>query len=142
MRHFFDKGGYEMNNGLEIARKKQAEKRAAGIKVSRVSIIEKAIRNPKSRSLALKAYYWDFVGCTLNPVTTDLRKEYKGLYTAAQQGGLAATLKNTCLECVGGNDDPGPKLQVKRCQCIDCPLHPVRPWQKISGRKPLINTVI
>jgi len=55
--------------------------------------LEKAIANPKSKSLAIKA---------------------------------------KCFDCMGKGYDKGWKLAIKHCNCLDCPLHPFRPYQKIN----------
>ncbi len=41
----------------------------------------------------------------------------------------ALAIKAMCWDCVGAGADPNPRGQVRTCQIIRCPLHPVRPWQ-------------
>jgi len=81
-----------MKNGLEIARKKREEMKAAGLKIERLDPIEKSIRNPKSLRMAINAKCWD---------------------------------------CVGAGYDPNPRKLIRKCACgKQCPLWPVRPYQK------------
>jgi len=39
-----------------------------------------------------------------------------------------------CYECQGFNADPAVKWRIGNCQMDDCPLHNVRPYQKMAGR--------
>jgi hypothetical protein len=62
------------------------------------------------------------------------------------KGRLAATVRATCYNCVGGVDsepllgapspggDPGGRERVRDCTIAKCSLHPVRPWQNLKGR--------
>lgn len=86
------------------------------------------------RSRILKAYFRDFVGCTENPCTQEMREEAHGLYNEASEIGLARAVKQICFECVGGDADPGPRLRVRDCTCQDCHLHPIRPWKDVVNR--------
>lgn len=119
---------------LEQARAQQRAMREAGAAPERLNPIEKARRNPKSRALALRAYYWDWVGCADNPCTQEMREEAAQRYDAARTGGLVAAIQGICFECVGGDADPGPKLRVRDCARTDCPLRAVRPWQGVRSR--------
>lgn len=38
-----------------------------------------------------------------------------------------------CWDCVGRDADPKPRQRIADCECRDCPLWPVRPWQKMAG---------
>lgn len=96
--------------------------------------LERARDNPKSRSLALKAYFYDYVGAPINTFSKEMRQEARGLYKNARTDGLAKAVKRICFECVGGDADPGPRLRVRDCRCSDCPLHPVRPWKNVKNR--------
>jgi hypothetical protein len=102
--------------------------------------IERARDNPKSRSLALKGYFYDWVGCTLNPCSKDMRQEARELYKKARTEGLVKAVKRICFDCVGGDADPGPRLRVRDCSCGDCPLHPIRPWKAVKNRGASRNT--
>ena len=37
---------------------------------------------------------------------------------------LRAAINHFCWECMGES-----KNEVKRCTCVSCPLHRLRPWQ-------------
>lgn len=34
-----------------------------------------------------------------------------------------------CIECVGGEAEPGYRSEIKRCSGYSCPLRPFRPYQ-------------
>lgn len=123
-----------MNPNLLKAREAAAAKRAAGEKIVRLNPIEKSQRNPKSKSLAVRAYYWEWVGCAHNAVTPEMREEYAALCKKAK-GDNAATIKHTCMICVGNGADPNPWALINECRISDCLLHQVRPYQKREPRK-------
>lgn len=108
---------------LALARAAGAANRAAGVRVP-------------SRAKAVRAYWREHFGLS-DPQgghISELRADYKAQIASLKGTSLKGHVQQTCFECVGGDDDPGPKLRVKRCACSDCPLHPVRPWQQIKGR--------
>lgn len=35
-----------------------------------------------------------------------------------------------CYHCMGGDGEPGARKHVRECTFRNCPLYPVRPWQK------------
>jgi hypothetical protein len=131
----------QQNDALAIARKVRADQRARGIAPTpKKDVFEKLAANPKSKSLALRAYFLDMAGVPQNKGCTDapiseMRAEARDSYRAARAEGLAASLRRICFDCVGGNDDDGPRQSVRDCQISDCQLHAVRPWQKVIGRK-------
>lgn len=43
-----------------------------------------------------------------------------------------------CWDCQGGDADPLPRRRIGQCECVDCPLHPVRPYQK-QANKPKVS---
>lgn len=97
---------------------------------------------PIRRSLAkpLREYFLDLAGVYLNQGCRDapireMRAEACANYEAARKKGLAAAVQRICYECQGGDADPGPKIRVRDCTIEQCPLHPVRPWQQVKGRR-------
>lgn len=123
----------QSREALKAASEKQAELRRAG-KLERLDPIEQAKRSPQSKRKALRAYYWDWTGCAINrPVPKEMREEYKSLCEEAK-GNYRPTIDKICFECVGAGADPNPPRLIRDCECTDCPLHPVRPHQKLKGR--------
>lgn len=125
--------------GITAAREAMKAKLAAGEKIERLDPIEKAKRNPKSKALALRAYYYEMEGCRINKGCADaplreMRAAAESSYEAAK-GKLAPTIRKICWECVGGYNDPGPKPRIRDCEVEWCPLRPVRPYQGVLGRK-------
>jgi len=59
----------EKSTALDRAREASAAMRAAGIKPQKFDPIEAAKRNPKSRSLAIRAKCWDCQGAGADPGT-------------------------------------------------------------------------
>lgn len=116
-----------MISPMERAQARLREMRAAGVKIKRVS-----------RLPALKRYYRDFYGVDENKndpgQPTLCRLDYNTRMAELRGLNLRPVVESICFECVGGNDDPGPKLRVRDCACRDCPLHPIRPWQRLKGR--------
>lgn len=115
--------------------------------MSGLNPIERAKTKPQSRPLAVRAMCCDCMGAGGNTNTAELIRECRSTacplhavrpYQPAGDGRrfLAAAIKDKCFLCVGGADDPrpSPKVRVRDCVCADCPLHPVRPWQEITGR--------
>lgn len=100
---------------------------------TRSTPLERARRNPKSRSASLRGYYYQWVGCDDNPCSKEMRTEYTAMCRQAKRK-LSATIKGTCFGCVGGEADPGPKTRVRDCEITGCALHQVRPWQSVKGR--------
>lgn len=91
-----------------------------------------------SRAKALKAYYRDLAGvdkCSW-PDKRAAIDEYKANVEAAKGKPLKVLIESICFECVGAGADAAPKIRVRDCQIFDCPLHPVRPWQKVLGATP------
>jgi hypothetical protein len=123
-----------MSSAIEKALAKKQEMREAGIQVIRLNPIEKARKNPKSKALAIKAYYWDLAGRSED---AESRAEFNGLITAAKhQGSYAKQIKTICRRCVGDGADPNPPKLIRCCGCANnCPLHPVRPYQKSSAQR-------
>ena len=114
-----------MSDRLAKAQASLAELRATG-SVKRVS-----------RARALSDYYRDLAGVDtcVYPDKRAAIDEWKAHIAAAKGTSLKGLVEDTCFGCVGGNDDPGPKLRVRDCAVEDCPLRPVRPWQHLKGRK-------
>ena len=130
-----------MTKGLRQAHAKLKALRAAGIKpAARKTVFERLRDNPKSKALALKAYYLDMnlveqnAGCP-DAGVTELRADAAARYREARAAGVAGTIRKTCFDCVGGNDDPGPRQRVRDCRIFGCPLHAVRPWQGVIGHE-------
>lgn len=46
---------------------------------------------------------------------------------------LRLAINAKCYDCQGQDADPGVKKRIAFCECVDCPLHPVRPYQKMRG---------
>lgn len=88
------------------------------------------------RAKAVAAYWREHFGLN-EPTQGADRKELIAEYREHMRGirgtPLKAHVEQTCWECVGGDDDPNPRKRVRDCQCTDCPLHPVRGWQKTVG---------
>ncbi|MDE2468840.1 MAG: hypothetical protein KGL35_08870 [Bradyrhizobium sp.] len=102
--------------------------------------LEARSRNPPkrvSRAKALKAYYRDLAGVDTVP-PPDWRgcmDEYKANVAAAKGKSLKDLIQGICFECVGAGADPNPKILVRDCAILNCPLRAVRPWQNLKGRK-------
>ena len=47
---------------------------------------------------------------------------------------LWRAIRNKCLDCIG--EDAGSKWAVGNCECRDCPLHGVRPYQHLLNTPP------
>lgn len=105
----------------------------------RLNPLERAKQKPKSLALALRAYRWEMSGADRNDRDPDAKRackqDYKDAMAALKGQSKRKVINETCFNCVGGYADPGPKLRVRDCGCTACPLHPVRPWQGIRGRK-------
>jgi len=126
--------------GLELANAKLAQLRAAGFKPApRRTVFERLKDNPKSKSLALRAYYLDLnrveqnAGCP-DAGVAELRADAVRKYQDARTRGVAKSIRSACFDCVGGDDDPGPRQRARDCGVFGCPLHAVRPWQGVLGR--------
>lgn len=50
---------------------------------------------------------------------------------------LRKAITAKCWDCVGAGADPNPRAEIRHCPCTECPLHPVRPYQKKSGTSEL-----
>lgn len=90
-----------------------------------------------SRRKAYYAYLRDFHAVDVpGNYSADQKKEvYEDIRAAiaASKGRLAATVRETCIRCVFG--DGRDKLQIRDCSATACHLHPVRPFQKLLGRR-------
>jgi hypothetical protein len=53
------------------------------------------------------------------------------LIAKVENGSMAAAVKLKCLDCSGWV-----KAEVRDCVIRECPLYPVRPYQKIRTRNP------
>ncbi len=42
---------------------------------------------------------------------------------------LRAAIDGKCWDCQGRNADPAPRWRIGNCECADCTLYPVRPYQ-------------
>ncbi|MDX9975163.1 MAG: hypothetical protein RBU21_19405 [FCB group bacterium] len=94
--------------------------------------------NRRSLAKPLKEYFLDLAGVYLNKGCRDapikeMRAEAMANFKSAKAEGYAAAVQRICFDCVGGDDDVGPKLQVRDCAFKDCPLYPVRPWQTVKN---------
>jgi len=56
--------------------------------------------------------------------TTERQGKYLKLAKSIKRGSLKAAVKLKCLDCANFQ-----KEEIKHCQCFDCPLFPVRPFQ-------------
>jgi hypothetical protein len=128
-----------LTKGLMQAHAKLTAMRGAGIKRAAPKTVFERLRDkPKSKALALKAYYLDMnlveqnAGCP-DAGITELRADAAARYKEARAAGVAGTIRRTCFDCVAGDDDPGPRQRVRDCKIFDCPLHAVRPWQGVLG---------
>lgn len=43
---------------------------------------------------------------------------------------LRLAINAKCYDCIGAGADPSPRKEIGQCPCQDCPLWPVRPFQK------------
>lgn len=143
---------------LQLAQERMAELRreaaARGEKLTVMNPIEAARANPKSKSRAILAYYWDLDLIEQNKGSADanvgeMRRQARANHKAAikNSGGPAKAIKAICYHCVGGVDsvdvlvgeaclggEVGGRPRVRNCQVTECALHPHRPWQKIRSR--------
>ncbi len=46
---------------------------------------------------------------------------------------LRAAITAKCYDCQGLDADPGVKWRIGNCECPECPLWTVRPWQGLEG---------
>lgn len=127
---------------LERARKATRTMRERGEPIVRRNPIQLAAIKTKSKTMALRAYYWQHHGVVENQGTEDgavVRQDAEGDYAKARQKshqiGLPAVIKEICYHCEAGGIDPGARERVRNCGAPRCALHPVRPWQRIRGRK-------
>ena len=47
---------------------------------------------------------------------------------------LRLAVSHYCWDCSGGDSDPGVAWRIGNCEVGGCPLHPVRPHQRLLGR--------
>lgn len=45
-------------------------------------------------------------------------------------GSLRKAVTAMCFDCIGAGHDPDFRGSIRECPCSDCPLYPVRPYQK------------
>jgi hypothetical protein len=126
----------DRNEALRRAAARQAELRATG-ELEHLDPLERARRNPRSLSLAVKARCWDCVGAGADPnprgEIRDCRATACPLHPARpyqSTGGhrhLRAAINAKCQRCMG--PDPGVARRIRECDIAGCPLWPVRPYQ-------------
>lgn len=46
----------------------------------------------------------------------------------------ALAIRAKCWDCQGGDADPSTQWRIGNCTADQCPLWPVRPWQRMAGR--------
>jgi hypothetical protein len=104
------------------------------------------VPKPPPRAKLLKRYFQDLEGvfdCRGNVRLSssgqsiiECRRIARERYKAAvgEPAAPARAIKAICFECVGGGADDGPKLAIRDCRVLTCPLHPVRPWQNAKNR--------
>ncbi len=51
---------------------------------------------------------------------------------AARPDSLRLAINGKCYDCIGQDADPDFRGSIRNCICTDCPLYPVRPYQKKS----------
>lgn len=44
---------------------------------------------------------------------------------------LRMAINAKCWDCIGAGADPKPQWNIGNCVCPDCPLYPVRPYQRL-----------
>jgi hypothetical protein len=49
---------------------------------------------------------------------------------AANPTSLRLAINAKCWDCQGGDADPNPRGRIGTCECLTCPLHAVRPYQR------------
>ena len=132
------------NDALKKAQEKLAQMRAAGIKpAAPKNAIEKAKADPKSKTKALRAYYWQHHGVVENQgneaagaLHRDAEADYTEARARSRQLGLPQVIREICFNCEGGHADSGARYRVRDCGARICALHPVRPWKKLKNREP------
>lgn len=50
------------------------------------------------------------------------------------QKSLRLAVNAKCFDCQGLDHDPGVHWRIGNCECPDCPLWPVRPYQHLEGK--------
>lgn len=60
------------------------------------------------------------VGERLNPIEKARNKP----------NSLRLAVNAMCFDCQGRDHDPKVKWRIGNCECKECPLYPVRPYQK------------
>ncbi len=53
---------------------------------------------------------------------------------------LRAAINAKCWDCQGRDSDPAPKWRIGNCECPDCPLYEVRPYQD-NLKRPMPNVL-
>ena len=54
---------------------------------------------------------------------------------AANPKSLRLAINGKCWDCQGRDADPAPKWRIGNCECPDCPLYAVRPYQDAQNRQ-------
>jgi hypothetical protein len=49
---------------------------------------------------------------------------------AGKPDSLRLAINGKCYDCIGQDADPDWRGSIRECVCKDCPLYPVRPYQK------------
>jgi hypothetical protein len=104
-----------------------------------VSPIERARRNPKSRSLALRAWCWQHEMVDENKGTPEARQQRQAAHDLyrrmrARDTSLVRVIRDICHDCLHDPEGISVRVLVRDCGVTDCGLHPVRPWQAVKGR--------
>jgi hypothetical protein len=72
-----------------------------------------------------KRVHLQMVGTSLEELAQTAPPAYQEMVAKAKaKGGLRTLLKLKCLDCCCWQRE-----EVRRCTCVACPLHPVRPYQ-------------
>ena len=65
----------------------------------------------------------------INPITK----------AAKNHNSFRLAINAKCFDCQGSDHDPCVNWRIANCECINCPLYPKRPHQKLFGSSILKN---
>lgn len=125
--------------GIQAAQAKLKQMRAAGTLTigERKTPLQRHQDNPTSLAWALKAYYYDLAGVDLNADSPEehanANREYRRARENLKGQPKRQLINRICKDCVGYGADPAGVKRIATCECSDCPLHTVRPYQRVTG---------
>jgi hypothetical protein len=53
----------------------------------------------------------------------------------ARPRSLRLAINAMCWDCIGAGADPNPRAAIRECSITRCPLHTLRPYQKVEDAK-------